>query len=367
MRDEHQVAMGGQIAGLREQQGWSQRALAKWVGLESVPPSAASRPATAASRPTSSSASPTPCTSPPTCCSRAASPPHPTRASPPRRARHSRHRRASPDWGCRRRKRAAPTGPSSPQTSWSRWSKQGLPWRHATIARCDHAQPHPRPLRPAWRPGGDEQDRLLRVTAASSPRQLSELASRTSGRHDLPHLAGLPVEVQRPSRTDRLRAGPAGRCPRAGAASAAPATRRTASPSASPTQMGLSIRALPPAAPSADRVARFWRGELRAVEPDAGPASRPWSAARRRLRRAGDRRARPPGEGASQAGPATPGASERPVAAAFTLDGVPFIFVNAARPVVLQRFALAHAFAPSRARPRRRGRPADRVEPQRAA
>jgi hypothetical protein len=33
------------------------------------------------------------------------------------------------------------------------------------------------------------------------------------------------------------------------------------------------------------------------------------------------------------------------VAAAFTAPGVPFIFVNAARPVVLQRFALAHAFA----------------------
>ena len=38
-------------------------------------------------------------------------------------------------------------------------------------------------------------------------------------------------------------------------------------------------------------------------------------------------------------------ASDRPVAAAFTAAGVPFIFVNAARPVVLQRLALAHAFA----------------------
>ena len=54
---------------------------------------------------------------------------------------------------------------------------------------------------------------------------------------------------------------------------------------------------------------------------------------------------RPPGEGSPQSAPATQGSSERPVAAAFTLDGVPFIFVNAARPVVLQRFALAHAFA----------------------
>ena len=38
-------------------------------------------------------------------------------------------------------------------------------------------------------------------------------------------------------------------------------------------------------------------------------------------------------------------AADHPVAAAFTELGVPFIFVNAARPVVLQRFALAHAFA----------------------
>ena len=34
-----------------------------------------------------------------------------------------------------------------------------------------------------------------------------------------------------------------------------------------------------------------------------------------------------------------------PVAAAFVTGGVPFVFVNAARPVVLQRFALAHSLA----------------------
>ena len=33
------------------------------------------------------------------------------------------------------------------------------------------------------------------------------------------------------------------------------------------------------------------------------------------------------------------------MAAAFSVEGTPFVFVNAARPVVLQRFALAHAFA----------------------
>ena len=45
------------------------------------------------------------------------------------------------------------------------------------------------------------------------------------------------------------------------------------------------------------------------------------------------------------AGRAQAAASLHPVAAAFAAGGVPFIFVNAARPVVLQRFALAHAFA----------------------
>src|SRR5450759_5474468 len=34
MRDEHQENIGHTIAQLRERQGWSQRALARWVGLD---------------------------------------------------------------------------------------------------------------------------------------------------------------------------------------------------------------------------------------------------------------------------------------------------------------------------------------------
>ncbi len=34
MRDEHQESIGRVIARLREEQGWSQRQLAKWVGLD---------------------------------------------------------------------------------------------------------------------------------------------------------------------------------------------------------------------------------------------------------------------------------------------------------------------------------------------
>ena len=34
MREEHQAGIGARIARLREAQGWSQRALARWVGLD---------------------------------------------------------------------------------------------------------------------------------------------------------------------------------------------------------------------------------------------------------------------------------------------------------------------------------------------
>ena len=34
MRDEHQETIGRAISRLREQQGWSQRQLAKWVALD---------------------------------------------------------------------------------------------------------------------------------------------------------------------------------------------------------------------------------------------------------------------------------------------------------------------------------------------
>jgi hypothetical protein len=104
-----------------------------------------------------------------------------------------------------------------------------------------------------------------------------------------------------------------------------------------------------------DRVARFWRGELH-VDPDDGPlpdlvplledalgvqviVARVAGAAGRPSRAAG---AAGETEAETTGGP---GSAERPVAAAFVADGVPFAWVNAARPVVLQRYALAHAFA----------------------
>jgi hypothetical protein len=92
-----------------------------------------------------------------------------------------------------------------------------------------------------------------------------------------------------------------------------------------------------------DRVARFWRSELH-VEPDDGPLPDLVPLLEDGLgaqvivaRVAGH-------DDATGAEPA-PSAGQRPVCAVLTAGGVPFVFVNAARPVVLQRFALAHAFA----------------------
>ncbi len=93
-----------------------------------------------------------------------------------------------------------------------------------------------------------------------------------------------------------------------------------------------------------DRVARFWRSELH-VDPDDGPLpdlvpllEDGYGAQVIVARVAGADR-----DAAS--GADAPPAAEMPVAAAFADAGIPFVFVNAARPVVLQRFALAHAFA----------------------
>jgi len=92
-----------------------------------------------------------------------------------------------------------------------------------------------------------------------------------------------------------------------------------------------------------DRVARFWRSELH-VEPDDGPLPdlvplledglgvQVIVARIRALT-------------TLSTDLTDPVSDPRPVAATVASDGVPFVFVNAGRPVVLQRFALVHAFA----------------------
>ena len=92
-----------------------------------------------------------------------------------------------------------------------------------------------------------------------------------------------------------------------------------------------------------DRVARFWRSELH-VEPDDGPLPdlvpllEDGLGVQVIVARVAGREAAP------AAGP-VPDSAERPVCANLTAGAMPFLFVNASRPVVLQRFALAHAFA----------------------
>jgi len=92
-----------------------------------------------------------------------------------------------------------------------------------------------------------------------------------------------------------------------------------------------------------DRVARFWRGELH-VEPDDGPVPDlvPLVEDGLGVQVVVARVSGPEPELAARIGIES---DPHPVAATVVEDGVPFVFVNAGRPVVLQRFALVHAFA----------------------
>ena len=92
-----------------------------------------------------------------------------------------------------------------------------------------------------------------------------------------------------------------------------------------------------------DRVARFWRGELH-VDPDDGPLPDLVPLLENGL---GIQVVVARIQSLSQTSTTTAGSvgDPRPVAATVVSDGVPFVFVNAGRPVVLQRFALVHSFA----------------------
>jgi hypothetical protein len=95
-----------------------------------------------------------------------------------------------------------------------------------------------------------------------------------------------------------------------------------------------------------DRLARFWRGELRIEQgegpvPDLVPLLEGALGVQVIVARVAGRGAAE--KAAREAAPGT--AAEQPVCAALTVLGTRFLFVNAARPVALQRFALAHALA----------------------
>ena len=360
MRDEHQRAIGALIARLREQQGWSQRALAKWVGIDQ---SAVSRIEAGHRRLAADELQRfadvlhvsaddllrgLPCGAVPAwagagarLCRRAAAgrnvpllplPAHPGnhRARRCRLASGGRARPPTPDLsgvpgdpGPRTATFAAPRmrRSSAPED----WRESASPSPHPDLGALDAEQAQP------------SLSHALRIDAAG--------AMRTSPS------AGLPDEVAGVARDwfelRRLSASASRR------SRGAPATRPRARRSVSRTRLRRCARVRgrrralrsrrPLLAQRAARRSRRW------------PSSRPRASARGRLRRPGDRRR------------VVGAAGDRPVAAAFTTGGrtVPLRQRGPPGRAAALR-ARARVRAPG-ARPRRRRRPAHRVEPQRPA
>ena len=342
MRDEHQAGIGVQIARLREQQGWSQRALAKWVGIDQ---SAVSRIEAGRRRLSADE------------LQRFADALHisadellrGTPAAAPAAApasRTARPRSAGPTRG------QSFSSPASPETAWDDAAEGPRPFesRQGTVSASRlevDAPPEPAASAMFLELGDLAGFDDLAESAAYSRAQRVSLdpvsGSVTSPR--LLRLAGLPDEVAGVVRDwfDLRRLG-------------------TTREPAQPWSTGHSAEGKPERVPHAsaslhppvhagdvlyDRVARFWRSELH-VDPDDGPLpdlvplledGYGAQVIVARVAPSGRALAQTVEERHAEA------AAERPVAAAFTAGGVPFIFVNAARPVLLQRFALAHAFA----------------------
>jgi transcriptional regulator with XRE-family HTH domain len=317
MRETHQEVIGATIARLRDQQGWSQRALAKWVGLDQ---SAVSRI-------------------------------------------EAGHRRLSAD-ELQRFARALHVT-TDDLLPLARPSIPPLPPTQDSVPEIE-TSPSPR-ISPLERDGSwpaipvaAAPPQVLESSGAyrmarRGPEEMFENAQSTGGPAVGEALSREAVEQAAAQRRSPLVAG----LPDAVAAVAhdwfslrqlaatpQPAQRWSTGHSAEgkPERLAHTGAALRPGAPAGevlyDRVARFWRSELH-VEPDDGPLPDllPLLEDGYGVQVVVARVGRGP------AGFETAPASEQPVAAAFSLDGVPFIFVNAARPVVLQRFALAHAFA----------------------
>ena len=351
MRDEHQQSIGRAITKLREQQGWSQRELAKWVGLDQ---SAVSR--VEAGR---------------------------RRVSAKELHRFADTFRVSADVlllgapeddASEPAAFAAPTAPypaASPEPhAFSDAVDLGLEEK-SSFSRLGDLEDEPR-LHPDIRvrehqdiAGPEDTEASLianggSVTEASLRMELSSPRREASAR-PLPFRAALPAGPVAPapattlSRLDGLPAEVAVVVRdwfelRRLAGGHEPALAWSSGYSAT----GKEERFAHPVQPAErgslggdvlyDRVARFWRSELH-VEPDDGPLPdlvpllEDGLGAQVIVARVAGTSVHP-----ASAGPAS-AAAEWPVCATFTAGSVPFVFVNAARPVMLQRFALAHTFA----------------------
>ena len=354
MRDEHQESIGRAIAKLREQQGWSQRQLANWVALDQ---SAVSRIEAGRRRVSAQELqrfadsfhvsadalligvpgedAPAPSAIP--------TPALPLRASSPSRSAFS---------------GAFGQGRGEAMAFASRADLEDEPQPHGDLGGFEHDD---------LEALGPERLGPLNPDAVTRTAVRMELSSSGLGREmpfaddrraewagppasgpavpgfaaSLARLDSLPAEVAAVVRDwfelRRLAGGPEPALAWSSGHSAEGKPERFAHPLQPADRGSLGGDVL------YDRVARFWRSELH-VEPDDGPLPdlvpllEDGLGAQVIVARVAGRDAAP------SAAPA-PGSAERPVCADLTVGATPFLFVNAARPVVLQRFALAHAFA----------------------
>jgi len=362
MRDEHQESIGHAVAHLRERQGWSQRQLAKWVGLDQ---SAVSRieagrrrvsakelqrfadalhvsaDALLLGRPGDDAPAPSPLPA------RALRTPGPT----PRLERHM----------------MAPSAPDAFSETLDVGLGEAAAFDHA--GRTEDAEPHhgdsairehpdlgggdlltESALRMELRGSDDEAEASAMPLPNDRWAGLAGLAARGPASSPA-RLEGLPAEVAAVVgdwfELRRLAGGHDPALAWSSGHSAEGRPERFAHPVQPAERGSLGGDVL------YDRVARFWRSELH-VKPDDGPLPDLVPLLEDGLgaqvivaRVAGPEAAAASAATAAAAtsSAAAPSSAERPVCAALTVDGAPFLFVNAARPVVLQRFALAHAFA----------------------
>jgi transcriptional regulator with XRE-family HTH domain/Zn-dependent peptidase ImmA (M78 family) len=337
MRDEHHASIGSLIAQLREEQGWSQRALAKWVGIDQ---SAVSRIEAGRRRLSADE------------LQRFADALHvsadvllkgagdiPTGEAGPRMPTPPSYRAL--DEPVAPRQRMAFSRASDDLDEESASSVEPITHALTTGLQAGHVGTVAPDQRASLR-GQDEafaaaipaRSRSSLPARARADRVASAARGTTPARSGLPLIAGLPDDVAGVVRDWFALRGLA--------QTTAPAQLWSTGHSAEgkPERVAHTTSSLRPG-PAAgdvlfDRVARFWRSELH-IDPDDGPLPdlvpllEDGHGAQIVVARVAPSDERP--------------ASDRPVAAAFTAGDIPFVFVNAARPVILQRFALAHAFA----------------------
>lgn len=409
MRDQHEAGLGGLIARLREQQGWSQRALAEWVGMDQSAVSrieagrrrvsadelqrfadafrvsadillrgapgettatgepttpAQSRPARALPEPPAAALRPAPQLgrAAPRDVEAVPSAPEAQRPAAPPEAR------ADAEWSHADAPWPAPDAATSAIGAGEDWwplRMRATPARSASLLPQGGGSPAV-PMEPAEAGDDATPDRLgdRRAAEIAAPQARRLAAHAGAGRLRTPPApsAALPAVLAASGRAwaadvggvvddwFRLRRLAESREPETYWSTGRSADGR---PARAPWPIQPGGLGAPGAAVLYDRVARFWRGELHVAAddgplPDLVPLLEGALGIQVIVARVGggsQETASPSPADVSGASGVHATSLPRPVAAAFAAGDVPFVFVNAARPVVLQRYALAHAFA----------------------